>query len=106
MQLTHYCSTAGDSEPGFSFQDGSAGRSLPPVKAPKASIDPDNLPKKAPEEPTRTDKFSMTGVSIPFPCASIFLFCSVLGRELTICKQHSASNRREGWILPLFVVQI
>ena len=33
------------------------------VKVPKASIDPDNRPEKAPVEPTRTDKFSMTGVS-------------------------------------------
>lgn len=34
-----------------------------PAKVPKASIDPEKRPKKVADEPTRTDKFSMTGVS-------------------------------------------
>lgn len=54
--------TAEDEKEGISLEDDSAARLQAPAKTPKPSIDPENRPAKQPSEPTRTDKFSMTGV--------------------------------------------
>ena len=58
--------TAEDEKEGISLEDDSAARLQAPAKTPKPSIDPENRPAKQPSEPTRTDKFSMTGVGPPY----------------------------------------
>ena len=58
--------TAEDEKEGISLEDDLAARLQAPAKTLKASTDPENRPAKQPSEPTRTDKFSMTGVGPPY----------------------------------------
>ncbi|CAL5219961.1 g1895 [Coccomyxa viridis] len=68
-----------------------SGRQAAPVKVPKASIDPDNRPPKAPVEATRTDKFSMTGNMEGHSCWKSILSC-YCGADMSQDESHHSSR--------------